>query len=340
VTTPPPGPPPRRLDPPPHYDEGRRATWADAVGRLADAGGIFRADPAVLNAYVEAVAAHTQASQLLAQTNVLITRNGTAVENPALSVQRRAADALAKAAKSLGLDRTPMTAAATATTLGVALAAADRPGGRWCDRHSRLECTHHRRRCGHAPGLPPPPGGCCHEQAVTGTAACYHHAGKSLAAAKAEGRAAIARFTAGPAEVTPAEGLLAEVRRSAGHVAALGAMVADLEQREPESLWWGVAVEREEGGMLTGRERRAGPHVLVRQYDAERDRFAKVCAAAITAGAVSAAGDAARALGGHLAALLDVIFAGLELSDRQRDVLVPVVVPAAIRAWDPEAAGA
>jgi P27 family predicted phage terminase small subunit len=96
-----------RLDPPAHYDDERRSIWAETVTRLTTGGRIFRADPEVLNTYVEAVRAHRQASRLLAETNVMIIRDGKATENPALSIQRRSAEAMTRASKALGLDRVP-----------------------------------------------------------------------------------------------------------------------------------------------------------------------------------------------------------------------------------------
>jgi P27 family predicted phage terminase small subunit len=97
-----------RLEPPSHYDDERRQVWADTVARLTDSGRVFRADPEILNTYVEAVRSHRQASRLLSQTNVLLTRDGRAVENPALAVQRRSAEAMTRASRALGLDRAPM----------------------------------------------------------------------------------------------------------------------------------------------------------------------------------------------------------------------------------------
>jgi len=103
-----------RLDPPAHFDDERREIWAETVSRLTSSGRVFRADPEVLGTYVEAVRSHRQASRLLAQTNVLLTRDGRAVENPALAVQRRSAEAIARASKALGLDRIPAAPAAEA----------------------------------------------------------------------------------------------------------------------------------------------------------------------------------------------------------------------------------
>jgi P27 family predicted phage terminase small subunit len=330
--------PPRRLDPPGHYDDARRATWTDAITRLTDTGGVFRADPALLDAYTEAVAAHRQASSILSQTNVMITRNGQAVENPALGIQRRAADAMAKAARNLGLHRTPMTAG----TLQVPPARPDPLGGaRWCDVHHRPECIHHRRKCAHQGG-PVPPEGCCHQHAVTGTASCYLHAGKSLPEARAEGEANRRRiYTGGMVEIDPATALLQELGHSAALVEELRARVADLaEQDGPDGepgtgLFWGAVLERDRGDGIIEREHRAGPHAILRALDQERDHLVKTAAAAHTAGAQAAQVDAARAAGAGLYRLLELIFAALELSDRQREELIPERIPAIIRAWNP-----
>lgn len=92
---------------PGHYDDERREIWAETVARLTAAGGVLTADPEVVNTYVEAVRSHRQASRLLAQTNVLVTRDGKVSENPALAVQRKAAADMARASRALGLNQAP-----------------------------------------------------------------------------------------------------------------------------------------------------------------------------------------------------------------------------------------
>lgn len=104
-----------RLDPPAHFDDERREIWAEALSRLTSSGRVFRADPEVLGTYVEAVRSHRQASRLLSQTNVLLTRDGRAVENPALAVQRKSAEAMARASRALGLDRAPAAGGSSVT---------------------------------------------------------------------------------------------------------------------------------------------------------------------------------------------------------------------------------
>lgn len=335
----------RRLDPPDHYDDERKTIWAEVIARLTAAGRVFRADPVIIDTYVEAIRSHRQASRILGSTAVLIQRDGRAVENPALSVQRRSAQALAAASRRLGLDRDP---------IGLP-DAPDRSGGaRWCDVHGRLECTHHRRRCAcPTTAVPPPPEGCCHESAIAGTPSCWHHAGKTKARAKADGQAHLARlFGVPPADVTAPAALLAEVRRSAGLVSAYGALLAALEDEQTGhpggGLWWGTVREVTRDGGVIEREAKATPHVILAAYNAERDRLVRCCAAAINAGAQAAAVDMAKEIAGGLSRLLDAIFGGILVVPPELQALpgaaelvawqhgkIPDVVPAAIRAWDP-----
>lgn len=355
---------PRRLDPPDHYDDERRAIWAEVIARLKATGRIFTTAPHpgqppdqrgpnrdLIDTYVEAIRSHRQASRILGSTAVLIQRDGRAVENPALAVQRRSAQAVAALSTRLGLDRDP---------IGLP-DVPDRSGGaRWCDTHDRYECIHHRRRCKcPTTAVPPPAEGCCHESAIAGTPSCWHHAGKSRVKAKEEGQAHLARlFAAPPADVTAPAALLAEVRRSAGLVSAYGALLAGLEDTEggagPESaMWWGTVRETRVDGSVTVRESKATPHVILAAYNAERDRLVRACAAAISAGAQAAAVDMAKEIAGGLSRLLDAIFGGILVVPPELQALpgaaelvawqhgkIPDVVPAAIRAWDPAEAPA
>jgi P27 family predicted phage terminase small subunit len=159
-----------RLEPPSHYDDERRQVWADTVARLTDSGRVFRADPEIVNTYVEAVRSHRQASRLLSQTNVLLTRDGRAVENPALAVQRRSAEAMTRASKALGLDRIPGLIAEAPPPAPIA--------PRWCEQHKRHECRHNRQD-----------GGPCHQyRLVAGLDVCRKHGGKSLEQLREDGR--------------------------------------------------------------------------------------------------------------------------------------------------------
>lgn len=165
-----------RLDPPGHFDDERKTIWADTVSRLTAAGRVFRADPEVLTAYTEAVRAHRQASAILAKTPVLINRDGKAVENPALAVQLRTADAMTRASRALGLDRIPADPM-TGENPVYPIAAADQR--RWCEEHQRRECKHMRQD-----GTP------CHQyRLVAGLDVCRKHGGKTLEELRADGRA-------------------------------------------------------------------------------------------------------------------------------------------------------
>ena len=317
-----------RLDPPGWFDPERRQLWDQTVARLTDAGGIFRADPKVLETYVAAYAAHTQAAKLVSATTVLITnRAGQPVENPALAVQRRTAADLAKASRELGLHRAhPMAAALAGSPM-----AGD--GRRWCEEHGKHECKHNRSN-----GTP------CHSwMLIPGTGSCRKHAGMSLEAAQAKGQAFLARLYGEPDEdATPSSALLEEVRWSAGHVAALRQRVAELAEAagpdgEPGSgLWWGTVRETWKDGELDERELRAGPNVILQAYDKERHHLVVTAAAAHTAGAQDDAVNVAKALGAGVRQFLDRVFTALRLTDEQW-AMVPQVVPVLLADFDPDA---
>lgn len=331
-----------RLEPPASYDDERRAIWHDVITRLRrdDDGAVFRANPDLIGAYVESVAAHNQACRLRAQTNVLITRGDRAVENPALAIQRRTAADIASLGRRLGLDRSPMTAVLAESPMTELR--------KWCEEHSRWECSKHRSN-----GLP------CHSrQPIPGTGACRKHVGLSLAKAREKGRVNLLRVYGGSRpEVDPVGGLLEEVRRSAGHVAALERLVASIEEADPGggdgtgALWAGTVREVSGGDGSVMTERKAGPHVVLQAYNAEREHFVRACLAARTAGAHEQAVDAARALGANVGRLFDAIFAALLLVPpglgedagpaelvAWQQAQVPVVVPAILRSYDPGAA--
>lgn len=211
-----------RLEAPGHYDDERREIWADTVTRLTSSGRVFRADVEVLNTYVEAVRSHRQASRLLAQTSVLLTRDGRAVENPALAVQRRSAEAMTRASKALGLDRIPADPIADGFPGGpIAGAAPDRR--RWCEEHKRLECRHNRQS----------DGGPCHQwRLVGGMDVCRKHGGKTLEELRAEGKArAIERQAARllyQRDAQPVTDPLSALQRLAGRVAQAEEVIGDI----------------------------------------------------------------------------------------------------------------
>jgi P27 family predicted phage terminase small subunit len=207
-----------RLDPPDHYDAERKAIWSETVSRLTAAGRVFRADIEVLNTYVEAVRSHRQASRMLADTNVLVVRNGQARENPALAVQRKTAEAMARASKALGLDRTPGPIAEEPPSSPIA--------PRWCEEHKRKECRHNRQD-----------GGPCHQyRLVAGLDVCRKHGGKSLEALREDGRQraleAQAQKLLYQRDAPPVTDPLSALQRLAGRAAAwediIGEKVNDL----------------------------------------------------------------------------------------------------------------
>lgn len=299
-----------RFDPPPTYDQPHRDLWASITASLTAGGRIFQADPAVIDALVEARHTHQRATSLLNQTDVLIARGGRVAENPALAVQRKSAETIARLSRALGLDRLPITPPGASAPMSPP----ELPG-RWCDQHKRRECVHNRTN-----GL------VCHAASVKGTDSCRKHAGKTLEALKADGVRALARL-APPIEVSPGQGLLEEVHRSAGMVAWYESECAQLPE---EALWRGVTKQVDRDGVLeTTTEMK--PHVLLAALNREREHFASVCDRALARGAEAQIVDMAKMTAVLATRVMDKVLADLELSEEQR-ALVPRVVPAAFRA--------
>lgn len=310
---------PRRLECPNWYDSERRQIWDDTIRRLTDAGGLFRADPRVLDTYVCAYANHAQAAQLVARSSVLITRDkGGPVENPALAVQRRTAADLAKTSRALGLHRSRPEQSPLAES------PMQSDGRIWCEEHQRHECKHARKD-----------GSQCHSnRLIAGTGSCRMHVGMRAADARAKGQAALARvYRSDAMDIDPGGALLWEVGHSAAHVADLRAEVLRLAEEpgpdgEPGSgLWFGTYRETWRDGELAEREMRPGAHPVLRAYNDERDHLVKTAAAAHTAGAQDQAVNIAKALGAGVRAWLDSVFRDLQLQEWQWE-LVPEVVPA------------
>jgi hypothetical protein len=131
----------------------------------------------------------------------------------------------------------------------------------------------------------------CGRAAIAGGSVCSRHGGGSPQAKAAAGRRlaivaareAVATFGL-PIDVDPTEALLAEVQRTAGHVAWLGAKVSQL---DPEDLVWGKA-SHTSGKMAVGvadyTEERAMVSIWYELYLSERKHLAAVATAAIRAG--------------------------------------------------------
>lgn len=181
-------------------------------------------------------------------------------------------------------------------------------------------------------------GGPCRQPAVPGAVVCRYHGGRSpqvLAAAKARLQQAAleeASVTFGlPVDVSPEEALLAEVRRTAGHVAWLGARVAEL---DAEALSWGRSEEVRKGsGEFPGTDTTsaARPPVVVELYQRERKHLVAVCEAAIRAGVSERLVRLAEGQGRLVVEVIRRVLDRLDLTDGQR-VLVGSVVPEELRA--------
>lgn len=167
-----------------------------------------------------------------------------------------------------------------------------------------------------------------------GARVCKRHGGHApqvVAAAERRRREAaaleaVATFGA-PVEVDPAQALLEEVHRTAGHVAWLGTIVAGLERDE---VVWGLAEEidrpaGDKGGGGVETRHRAGVSVWVQLYQAERKHLAAVCKAAIDAGVSERVVRVFEQVGATYAGVLTRVIDRLGLDETQR-ARVPEVV--------------
>lgn len=137
-------------------------------------------------------------------------------------------------------------------------------------------------------------GGPCGRPVVPGLSVCRYHGGSTKASRAAAARrleAQKAERTAAtyglPVEVDPLSALLQELWRTAGHVAWLGALIADLDDVGAEG--------RDERGRVVER-----PSVWIQLYQQERAHLAKVAKDCLTVGIeerrVRLAEDQARAV--------------------------------------------
>lgn len=125
-----------------------------------------------------------------------------------------------------------------------------------------------------------------------------------------------------PREIDPADALLEEVYRTAGHVAWLEHQVRAL---SPEELVWGVSEEAEKKATEfegTDTTRKATPNVWVVLYREERKHLVDVCATAIKVGIEERRVRLAESQGALIAGVIRAVLEDPELGlDRhQREV--------------------
>lgn len=175
-----------------------------------------------------------------------------------------------------------------------------------------------------------------------GVGRCKLHGGATRNARNA-GRAAKARIAVerfgGSLDVDPATALLQEVQRSAATVAFIQMRVLELDDNE---IVWGVVEETDkpptygaDGGQTGGGtevKRKAQPNAWIVLYQQERDRLARVCKAALDAGATATLVDVYKQTASTyvqvLGRVLDKVVLGLDLSEEQRTRALELVQPA------------
>lgn len=181
-------------------------------------------------------------------------------------------------------------------------------------------------------------GGPCGASAATGLAKCVTHCGlskeKREAAATAflaeqQARKAVVTFGL-PRDISATDALIEEVKYSAGHVAWLRNVVAEL---EADALVWGVTEESEKNATEfpgTDVTRAASVNVWLELYYRERKHLVEVTKAAISAGIEERRVRLAEAQGEIVVGIIRRVLDRLDLSETQSR-LVPMVVPEELR---------
>lgn len=166
-----------------------------------------------------------------------------------------------------------------------------------------------------------------------GEGPCKLHGGSTPSVAKGshlrlvERKARAVMETYGlPIETSPADALLAEVHRTAGHVAWLQQRVADLEEHD---VVWGTT-QIKTGGQDGGTTEAAEPHVWLRLYQQERAHLVKVSAEAIRCGIEERRVKLAESQGALVAGVIRAILGDLSLTPEQQ-AMVSEVVPRRLR---------
>lgn len=186
----------------------------------------------------------------------------------------------------------------------------------------------------------------CHRPSGWGTnhpgiGPCKLHGGNTPNAnrsAEAESARKAVQTLGLPVDIGPADALLQEIQRTAGHVAWLGAEIAKLEKDE---LTWGLYEENIEPDIMntdsevittrvTGRMR-ADSHVLYKMYRDERKHLATTCKLALDAGVNERIVRMYEQVGDVFVGIIERILDRLQLTDEQRR-MVPGIVTAELTA--------
>jgi hypothetical protein len=163
-----------------------------------------------------------------------------------------------------------------------------------------------------------------------GEGSCKLHGGSTRNGKKAakKGIARKARDTFGlPIEIDPADALLQEVWRTQGHVVWLGAVVAQL--REKDVAWGTTKIKT--GGEDYGTTQEAKINAFVALYQDERKHLTRVTSEAIKAGVETKRLQLESHRAELVVNMLGSIFDNLELTDEQANRL-ETLVPAALTA--------
>jgi hypothetical protein len=131
-------------------------------------------------------------------------------------------------------------------------------------------------------------------------------------------------------DINPAEALLAEVHRTAGHVAWIGQRI---ESMKADDLIWGKTEQVDKAateypGVDTTES--SVPHVWLRLYQQERAHLVGVCKAAIAAGIEERRVRLAESQGQLMVEIIRGILGDLNLTAEQH-AMVPEVVPRRLR---------
>lgn len=176
-------------------------------------------------------------------------------------------------------------------------------------------------------------GGRCRKRPIVGGTVCPTHGGsapqvRAAAEARVQARQALLAAEAFglPREVDPHTALLEELHRTAGAVAWLGAIVADLEQRD---IAWGKTREKT-GGEDHGTSWEARPNAFVSLWQSERKHLVAVAKACHDAGIEERRVRLAESAGQQLAAVVRAVLERLGLSAEQQ-LLAREVVPEEFR---------